>query len=86
MRQSGVVAARALVLLVRGYQFFVRPLLAPSCRFHPSCSDYAIEAGRILGAIRGVWLASCRILRCNPFVPGGYDPVPPRKPKGRMTG
>ena len=68
--------ARCLALLVRAYQFIVRPLLPPACRFVPSCSEYAIEALRTHGALRGGLLASWRILRCNPFVPGGYDPVP----------
>jgi hypothetical protein len=72
--------ARGLALMVRGYQLVIRPLLPPSCRFHPSCSAYAIEALQTHGLIRGVWLASWRILRCNPFMPGGYDPVPPAHP------
>jgi putative membrane protein insertion efficiency factor len=68
--------ARLLSLVIRAYQLLVRPMLAPSCRFTPSCSAYAIEALHTHGALRGMWLASWRILRCNPFVPGGYDPVP----------
>jgi putative membrane protein insertion efficiency factor len=68
--------ARLLTILVRAYQFFVRPLLPPACRFVPSCSDYAVEALRTHGAVRGAWLAAWRIFRCNPFVAGGYDPVP----------
>jgi putative membrane protein insertion efficiency factor len=67
----------ALALLVRGYQLVLRPLLPPSCRFTPSCSAYAIEALRSHGAIRGLWLASWRVVRCNPFCAAGYDPVPP---------
>jgi len=70
------VAARALAVLVRFYQLAVRPLLPPACRFYPSCSDYAIEALRSHGAMRGAVLASWRVMRCNPLVPGGYDPVP----------
>jgi len=65
-----------LVLLVRGYQVTLSPLLPPSCRYYPSCSAYAIEALERHGAIRGSWLAMRRIVRCNPFRPGGYDPVP----------
>ena len=63
-----------LVLLVRGYQVTLSPLLPPSCRYYPSCSAYAIEALERHGAIRGSWLALRRIARCNPFRPGGYDP------------
>jgi hypothetical protein len=65
-----------LVLLVRGYQVAISPLLPPSCRYFPSCSAYAVEALEKHGAVRGAWLAGRRILRCNPFTPGGYDPVP----------
>jgi putative membrane protein insertion efficiency factor len=71
------VAARLLVALIGGYRRFVSPLLAPRCRFAPSCSEYALEAVRAHGALRGSWLAVCRIGRCHPFNPGGYDPVPP---------
>ena len=65
-----------LVLLVRGYQVSISPMLPASCRFYPSCSAYAIEALEKHGALRGSWLAMRRIARCNPFRPGGYDPVP----------
>ena len=65
-----------LVLLVRGYQVSISPLLPSSCRYYPSCSAYAIEALEKHGALRGSWLAMRRIARCNPFRPGGYDPVP----------
>ena len=65
-----------LILLVRGYQVSLSPLLPSVCRYHPSCSAYAIEALSRHGAIRGSWLAAKRIGRCNPFVAGGFDPVP----------
>lgn len=67
---------KLLILAVRGYQVSISPLLPASCRYHPSCSSYAIEALERHGAIRGGWLAARRIVRCNPFVAGGYDPVP----------
>lgn len=65
-----------LVLLVRGYQVAISPLLPASCRYYPSCSAYAIEALERHGTLRGSWLAVRRIARCHPFKPGGYDPVP----------
>jgi putative membrane protein insertion efficiency factor len=62
--------------IVRGYQLFLSPLLPPSCRFTPSCSQYAREAIMRHGAVRGTWLAARRLVRCHPFHPGGFDPVP----------
>ena len=70
------VFSRLLVLLVQAYQWTLRPLLGTQCRFHPSCSAYAVDALRGHGALRGVWLSATRILRCNPWCRGGYDPVP----------
>jgi uncharacterized protein len=68
---------RILSALVRLYQIVFRPILPPLCRFHPSCSDYALEALRVHGPARGSWLAVKRVCRCHPFNPGGLDPVPP---------
>jgi uncharacterized protein len=65
-----------LLALIRVYQYTLRPLLGANCRFYPSCSDYAREALEKHGAMKGVWLAVRRILRCHPYHPGGYDPVP----------
>jgi len=79
-------AAHAAVGAVRAYQWTVRPLIGPHCRFWPSCSDYAIEAVQTHGAARGSALAVWRILRCNPWCDGGYDPVPalcPHAPAGQ---
>jgi putative membrane protein insertion efficiency factor len=67
---------RLLAGLVRGYQLTISPLLPPSCRFTPSCSHYALEAITRHGALRGTWLAARRLVRCHPFHPGGFDPVP----------
>lgn len=61
---------------VRAYRWFVSPLLPPSCRFHPSCSEYAEEALARHGALRGGWLAARRVCRCGPWNRGGFDPVP----------
>lgn len=65
-----------LQALVRGYRYFLSPLLAPACRFHPSCSAYAEEALQRHGALRGSWLSARRVCRCGPWHPGGVDPVP----------
>jgi putative membrane protein insertion efficiency factor len=70
-------AAHLAVGLVRTYPWTVRPLIGPLWRFWPSCSDYAVEAVRSHGAVVGSGLAARRILRCNPWHEGGYDPVPP---------
>lgn len=67
---------RLLIFGVRAYQVGLGPLLPASCRYYPSCSAYAIEAIDRHGALRGTWLSVRRILRCHPFRPGGYDPVP----------
>lgn len=64
--------------LIRFYQRFVSPLLPPACRFWPTCSQYAAEALKRHGFLYGSYLAGRRLLRCHPFHPGGYDPVPPR--------
>jgi len=68
--------ARGLRFAVRSYQWCVRPLLPPACRFDPSCSEYADEALARHGAWRGSWLAARRLCRCGPWHPGGRDPVP----------
>ncbi|HXF38135.1 MAG TPA: membrane protein insertion efficiency factor YidD [Blastocatellia bacterium] len=65
----------ALIFLIRGYRLFISPLLPPSCRFTPTCSEYAMEAIGKYGALRGVYMGARRILRCHPFHAGGYDPV-----------
>lgn len=61
---------------LRLYKRWISPALPPSCRYVPSCSDYAMEAVEHYGALRGSWMAVRRVLRCHPFVKGGYDPVP----------
>lgn len=73
------LAARLLMLFVRGYRKFLSPLLGNQCRFQPTCSAYSLEALQIHGALRGSRLTVCRIGRCHPFHRGGYDPVPPAK-------
>jgi putative membrane protein insertion efficiency factor len=67
---------KLLLLPLRLYQWCISPLLPPACRFYPTCSAYAIEAITVHGALKGSLYALWRILRCHPFNPGGYDPVP----------
>ncbi|NMD40134.1 MAG: membrane protein insertion efficiency factor YidD [Deltaproteobacteria bacterium] len=64
-----------LIALIRLYQKALSPLLRPACRFHPTCSEYAVEAIRTYGPLRGLAKAAWRILRCNPYSRGGFDPV-----------
>nr|WP_089219168.1 membrane protein insertion efficiency factor YidD [Sphingomonas laterariae] len=68
--------ARILILLAKGWQYGPSAVLPPSCRYHPSCSAYAIEALQRYGALKGGWLAARRILRCHPWGGSGIDPVP----------
>ena len=67
---------RLLSSLIRGYQLAVSPFFGASCRFHPSCSEYAREAIMKYGVTRGAWLAGQRLARCHPWHPGGVDEVP----------
>lgn len=66
---------KATLILITGYQHILGPLLPRSCRFTPSCSEYASEAVKKYGVIKGMWLAINRLSRCHPFHVGGYDPV-----------
>ncbi|MFP1770190.1 membrane protein insertion efficiency factor YidD [Lonsdalea quercina] len=77
------ISSRLLIGLIRGYQRFISPLLGPHCRFHPTCSQYGIEAIRRFGMIKGCWLALKRVLKCHPLNPGGDDPVPPKTDNNR---
>jgi putative membrane protein insertion efficiency factor len=67
-----------LLLLIHGYRRFISPMLPPTCKYHPSCSAYAVTAVERHGAAKGALLAGWRLLRCNPFSLGGFDPVPER--------
>ena len=71
--------SKVFVAFIRVYQFALSPMFGQRCKFYPSCSNYAIEALRVHGAVRGAWLATWRVMRCNPFSDGGVDPVPPRR-------
>jgi uncharacterized protein len=70
---------RLVVILIRFYQLTISPLLPHSCRYYPSCSDYAITVYKEYGIIKGTFLSIKRILKCNPFFAGGYDPAPSKE-------
>jgi uncharacterized protein len=72
---------RILIVIIRFYQTAISPYKKPCCKYYPTCSNYAIEAIERFGAFEGFWLALFRILRCNPFSRGGYDPVPEKRDK-----
>ena len=65
----------ALLGLIRAYQLLISPMIGPCCRFIPTCSEYAIEAIRLHGPWKGMWLSAIRLSKCHPFHSGGYDPV-----------
>lgn len=75
--------AKLVIALVRFYQLVISPLIGPRCRFTPTCSQYAIEAVRAHGVVKGSWLATKRLLKCHPLNEGGYDPVPPKQSSNR---
>lgn len=77
LRALASLPASVVVVLLRLYQRLVSPLYGPSCRFYPSCSQYALLAVQRHGVLRGTRLAAWRLLRCNPWNPGGVDDVPP---------
>ncbi|MEH0019670.1 MAG: membrane protein insertion efficiency factor YidD [Desulfobacter sp.] len=70
------MSRQLLSILIRFYQFFISPFLGANCRYVPTCSAYALEAVEKYGSLKGSALALKRVLRCHPFRPGGYDPVP----------
>ncbi|HDX9692415.1 membrane protein insertion efficiency factor YidD [Bacillus thuringiensis] len=65
--------------IIRFYQKFISPMTPPTCRFYPTCSHYGLEAFQKHGTLKGFWLTCKRILKCHPFHPGGFDPVPDKK-------
>ena len=77
-----------LIALLKAYRFAISPLYGQVCRYHPTCSAYALEAVQSHGALRGTWLAMRRVARCHPWAAGGFDPVPARNdraPKNRRS-
>ncbi len=67
---------RIMLALVRAYQYLISPMFGPSCRFTPTCSEYAVQALKKYGAAKGFWLSVKRVGRCHPWHDGGYDPLP----------
>lgn len=80
---EGTVIDRLLIAALRFYKRWISPLLGPRCRFHPTCSEYAMQAIARFGALRGSWLAVRRVARCHPLHPGGHDPVPEVRARSR---
>ena len=70
------IIKQALIFFIKAYQCCISPLTGPSCRFYPTCSAYAILAIEKYGCLKGSFLAGKRILKCHPFHPGGFDPIP----------
>ena len=71
------ILSLSLIVLIRAYQWLMRPLLGPRCRFYPSCSEYSQSALAKHGLLKGLWLSVKRLSCCHPWHPGGYDPTPP---------
>lgn len=81
MEQINRILRQLVALPIIMYQLFIRPVMKPSCRFYPSCSQYALTAIRSYGVVKGIKLACCRLMRCHPWCDGGYDPVLPNEEK-----
>ncbi len=81
MKRLADLPARAALGLIAAYRYGVSPMLGPRCRFFPSCSEYTALAIRTHGLVRGVAYGTRRLAKCHPWHPGGYDPVPPGKPR-----
>ena len=79
MKNSQIILIKFFTLIIRAYQVCISPLHKPCCRFYPTCSNYALEALKKHGIIKGGWYSFKRIIRCNPFFKGGYDPVPEKR-------
>jgi hypothetical protein len=79
MAQSRNAVRWGLTKLLRAYQLAISPLLGHHCRFEPTCSRYSLDALNTHGVIKGLWLCLRRLLKCHPFHPGGFDPVPNQK-------
>ena len=79
MEKNSTPMQRVFIGIIEGYQRWLSPMLGQNCRFHPSCSNYSIEAIKVHGSLIGSWLSFKRILKCHPLHSGGLDPVPPKQ-------
>jgi putative membrane protein insertion efficiency factor len=79
MEKISVALRKIPIGIIKFYQVVLSPMLGPTCRFHPSCSYYAIDAITQHGLVKGCWLSLRRVLKCHPLNDGGYDPVPEKK-------
>ncbi|OUM47021.1 membrane protein insertion efficiency factor YidD [Bacillus pseudomycoides] len=77
--EKETVMKQIFIGIIRFYQKFISPMTPPTCRFYPTCSHYGLEAFQKHGAFKGFWLTLKRLLKCHPFHPGGFDPVPDKK-------
>ena len=82
LRSAEFRVARGLIFVIQLYRHMVSPLRLPTCRFSPTCSQYAVDALAEFGLVRGSWLAVIRLAKCGPWHPGGWDPVPERRGAG----
>ncbi|OMC34130.1 membrane protein insertion efficiency factor YidD [Mycobacterium sp. GA-1841] len=80
IRRAGAVMARGAISVIQLYRHAISPYRPPSCRFMPTCSQYAVDAFTEYGLFRGAWLSLIRLLKCGPWHPGGWDPIPDRCP------
>jgi putative membrane protein insertion efficiency factor len=85
IRRSGRATARGVIVLIQLYRNMISPLRLPTCRFTPTCSQYAVDALAEYGLIRGGWLALVRLVKCGPWHPGGWDPIPERRGPARSA-
>ena len=85
LRRFGAATARGVIFLIQLYRHTISPLRLPTCRFTPTCSQYAVDALTEFGLIRGGWLAVVRLLKCGPWHRGGWDPLPERRGSSRDT-
>ena len=84
--RAGAAAARGVIFFIQLYRHTISPMRLPTCRFTPTCSQYAVDALTEYGIIRGSWLAGMRLVKCGPWHRGGWDPIPERHEEMREPG
>ncbi len=83
---NGSAVVRGVIFLIELYRHTISPMRLPTCRFSPTCSQYAVDALNEYGLMRGAWLATVRLLKCGPWHRGGWDPIPERRGASRRDG